>query len=244
MTEVSLLFYCLLFVVAFLYASVGHGGASGYLALMALFSMPSELMKPTALILNIFVSIIAFVQFYKARHFLWKLFLPLAITSVPLAFVGGLITIEQDLYKKILGIMLLFAIVRFIGFRKADLETHKKHSVPLALFIGAVIGLISGMIGIGGGIILTPILILLKWTNLKQAAAISALFIFVNSLSGFAGQVYKGLVLNTNMVAFVVIALAGGILGSWLGAQKFDQMVLKRVLAAVLLIAVVKLLTI
>jgi uncharacterized membrane protein YfcA len=244
MTDPSIIFYLLLFIVAFLYASVGHGGASGYLALMALFAMSPAIMKPTALILNIFVSLIAFVQFYKARHFLWRLFLPLAITSFPMAFIGGLITVEQDVYKKILAIMLLFAILRFVSFRNIEYSENRKHSVPLALLIGAAIGVISGMIGIGGGIILSPILLLLKWTNLKQAAAISALFIFVNSISGFAGQVYKGLQLNNNMIAFVVIALAGGILGSYFGARKFNQLVLKRVLAGVLLIAVVKLLTV
>ena len=244
MTDPTIIFYFLLFAVAFLYASVGHGGASGYLALMALFNMAPEVMKPTALILNIFVSAIAFIQFYKARHFLWKLFLPLAAISVPMAFVGGLITIEQDLYKKILGVMLLFAIVRFVGLRDSGTQENKKPSIPLALFLGGIIGLVSGMIGIGGGIILSPILILLKWTNLKQAAAISALFIFVNSISGFAGQVYKGLQLNNNMMVFVIIALAGGIAGAYFGARKFNQLVLKRVLAAVLLIAVVKLFTI
>jgi uncharacterized membrane protein YfcA len=161
-----------------------------------------------------------------------------------MAFVGGLITMEQDLYRKVLGVLLLFAIVRFIGFKNNELKPNKEHSVSLALLIGAVIGLISGMIGIGGGIILSPILLLLKWTNLKQAAAISALFIFVNSISGFAGHVYKGLDLNSNMVAFVVIAFAGGLLGAYFGARRFNQLVLKRVLAAVLLIAVVKLLTV
>ncbi len=244
MSDPSIIFYLLLLIVAFLYASVGHGGASGYLALMALFSMAPEVMKPTALILNIFVSIIAFSQFYKAKHFLWNLFWPLAVISVPMAFIGGLITIEQSLYKKILGVLLLFAIIRFAGFKKSDFEHNKEHSIPLALVIGGSIGLVSGMIGIGGGIILSPILLLLKWTNLKQAAAISALFIFVNSLSGFAGQLYNGLVPTSNMVTFVIVALIGGIAGSYFGAQRFNQMVLKRVLAGVLIIAVVKLLTI
>ena len=116
MLEPAVIFYFLLFAVAFLYASVGHGGASGYLALMALFNMSPEVMKPTALILNIFVSLIAFLQFYKARHFLWQIFLPLAIASIPMAFIGGLITIEQDVYKRILGVLLLFAICPFYWF--------------------------------------------------------------------------------------------------------------------------------
>ncbi len=242
--EPSIIFYFLLFAVAFLYASVGHGGASGYLALMALFNMAPEVMKPTALILNIFVSLIAFLQFYKAKHFLWKIFLPLAAASVPMSFVGGLITLEQDLYKKILGVLLLFAIIRFVGFQKAETVENRKHSTVLAVLIGGVIGLLSGMIGIGGGIILSPVLLLLKWTNLKQTAAISALFIFVNSLSGFAGQLYKGLLLTNSMYIFVIVALAGGIAGSYYGARKFNTLVLKRVLAGVLLIAVIKLLTI
>ncbi len=244
MEEVSILFFGLLLIVAFLYSSVGHGGASGYLALMALFSMTPEIMKPTALILNLFVSLIAFIQFYKAKHFLWKLFVPLAITSVPMAFVGGMLTIEEDLYKKILGVVLLFAIIRFVGFRKSDFDNSRPHHTAIALMIGAGIGMLSGMIGIGGGIILTPVLILLRWTNLKQAAAISAIFIFVNSAAGLAGQFYQGLVITNNMLAFIMVALSGGILGSYFGAQKFDQLLLKKVLAGVLLIAVVKLLTI
>ncbi len=234
----------LLLIVAFLYASVGHGGASGYLALMALFAMPAAIMKPTALLLNIFVSAIAFAQFYKARHFNFKLFVPLALTSVPMAFLGGLITIDQDIYKKILGLVLLFAIVRFIGFTKDNNNQVKKHDIAGALLIGAVIGILSGMIGIGGGIILSPVLILLNWATIKQSAAISALFIFVNSLSGFAGQLVKGLHFNADMYAYVAIALVGGLLGSYYGAQKFNQLVLKRILASVLLIAVIKLLTI
>ncbi len=244
MAEYAILFYILLFVVAFLYASVGHGGASGYLALMALFSMPQLIMKPTSLLLNIFVSIISFSQFYRAKHFNLKLFIPLAVASVPMAFVGGLITIEQDLYKRILGVVLLFAIVRFVGFSKIGTGEVKKFNVAGAVAIGAVIGLLSGMIGIGGGIILSPVLILLNWATLKQSAAISALFIFVNSVSGFAGQLIKGLHFDNNMVAYVCIALAGGVFGSYYGARKFDQLVLKRILASVLLIAVVKLLTI
>jgi uncharacterized membrane protein YfcA len=242
--EAPLIFYTLLFVVAFLYASVGHGGASGYLALMALFSIAPEVMKPTALILNIFVSAISFFQFYTAKHFLWKIFLPLAATSIPFSFIGGLMTIEQDLYKKILGVLLLFAIVRFVGFGSTTQKENKKPSIVIALGLGGVIGLLSGMIGIGGGIILSPVLLLLKWTNLKQTAAISALFIFVNSLSGFAGQLYQGLNLTSNMYVLVLIALTGGIIGAYFGAKKFDQLVLKRVLAGVLLIAVIKLLTI
>ena len=242
-TELSILFYVLLIAVAFLYASVGHGGASGYLALMAVFNMAPEVMKPTALLLNIFVSLIAFSQFYTASFFRWKIFIPFALGSVPMSFLGGLIVVNGDLYKKILAILLLFPVFRFIAFRKTEVTHLKEHSFIPALLIGGVIGLLSGMIGIGGGIILSPVLLLLKWSDQKQAAAISALFIFVNSLSGLAGQLSKGIQFNKYMLIYVLLALTGGIAGSWFGARKFKQDLLKKILAFVLLIAIVKLLT-
>src|SRR5215213_5788107 len=112
MPDAITIFYVLLFVVAFLYASVGHGGASGYLALMAIFSITPEVMKPTALLLNLFVSLTSFIQFYRGKHFKWRIFVPLALASVPLSFVGGLIVVDGDVYKKILGVLLIIPIVR------------------------------------------------------------------------------------------------------------------------------------
>src|SRR6266508_1299814 len=191
--ETIILFYILLFLVAFLYSSVGHGGASGYLALMALFSISPDVMKPTALLLNLFVSLTSFVQFYRGKHFNWKIFLPFAITSVPMAYVGGLITVDANIYKKILGILLLVPINRFLFFTNIKVEKLKRSNIFLSLPIGGGIGFLSGLIGIGGGIILSPVLLLLKWTEMKQTAAISALFIFVNSLSGLAGQLTRGI---------------------------------------------------
>jgi uncharacterized membrane protein YfcA len=236
------LFYILLFLVAFLYASVGHGGASGYLALMAIYGFAPEEMKPTALLLNLFVSMISFIQFYRGKFFIMRLFLPLAIASVPMAFLGGMITIEAGLYKKILGVLLLFAVARFFFFRNARPEEMKPINTAGAVAIGGVIGLLSGMIGIGGGIILSPVLLLLKWTDQKQTAAISAIFIFVNSVSGLAGQLTKGIVFNSQMVLYVVIAFAAGLGGAYFGALKFKQHILKNVLATVLLLAAYKLL--
>src|ERR1044072_4085724 len=121
-----ILFYILLFLVAFLYASVGHAGASGYLALMALFSFTPEVMKPTALLLNLFVSLTSFIQFYRGGHFKWKIFLPLAIASVPFAFLGGLITVDASVYKKILGFLLLIPIIRFLFFANIAVYELKK----------------------------------------------------------------------------------------------------------------------
>src|SRR5450432_232691 len=205
MQDYIILFYGLLFLVAFLYASVGHGGASGYLALMAIFSIAPEVMKPTALLLNLFVSLTSFIQFYRGKHFLWKIFLPLALASIPMAYLGGKIVVDGVVYKKILGLLLLIPVARFLFFSNIPASELKKSNPVLSLFIGASIGFLSGLIGIGGGIILSPILLILKWTDQKQTAAISALFIFVNSLSGLAGQLTRGIQFNTNMVWYVAI---------------------------------------
>jgi uncharacterized membrane protein YfcA len=240
--EMMMVFYLLLFFTAFLYASVGHGGASGYLALMALFNITPEVMKPTALLLNLFVAGTSFIQFYRGGHFKWKIFLPLALASVPMAFLGGLVTVDAAVYKKMLGLLLLIPIVRFIFFRNIPVDQLKKSSIGLSLLIGGGIGLLSGMIGIGGGIILSPIILLLKWTDQKQTAAISALFIFVNSLSGLGGQLTKGIHFSPDMLAYVSIAFAGGLGGAYFGALRFRQDVLKYLLAFVLMMASYKLL--
>ena len=240
--ETIVLFYILLFLVAFLYSSVGHGGASGYLALMAIFSFAPDIMKPTALLLNLFVSLTSFIQFYRGRHFNWKIFLPFAITSVPMAYIGGLITVDDNIYKKILGVLLIIPIIRFLFFANIRVEEIKKANLVLSLLIGAAIGFLSGLIGIGGGIILSPVLLLLKWTDMKQTAAISAIFIFVNSLSGLAGQLQKGINFSPDMYAYVGVAFAGGLCGAYFGSLKLNQTFLKYLLAFVLIIASYKLL--
>ncbi|MCX2492417.1 sulfite exporter TauE/SafE family protein [Pedobacter sp. PF22-3] len=241
MQESFILFYCLLFIVAFLYASVGHGGASGYLALMAIFAISPVIMKPTALLLNLFVSSTSFIQFYRGGHFKWKTFWPFALASIPLSFVGGLMAIESSIYKKILGLLLLIPVIRFFFFKNTDPKDFKPSNIPLSLTIGGAIGLLSGMIGIGGGIILSPILLLLKWTDQKQTAAISASFIFVNSIAGLGGQLIKGFEFNGHMLGYVGVAFVGGICGAYFGALKFPQTVLKNVLAFVLALAAYKL---
>jgi len=235
-------FYVLLFVIAFLYASVGHGGASGYLALMAIFSFSPEVMKPTALLLNLFVSSVSFIQFYRGGHFKWTIFLPLAIASIPMAYVGGLITLDGTLYKKILGLLLIIPIIRFLFFPNIKVEEIKKSNIPLSILIGAVIGFLSGLIGIGGGIILSPVLLLLKWTDQKQTAAISAAFIFVNSLSGLFGQLQKGIHFSPDMYSYVAIAFIAGLCGAYFGSLKFKQTILKNTLGLVLALAAYKLL--
>jgi uncharacterized protein len=240
--DLTMVFLLLLLCVAFLYASVGHGGASGYLALMAIFSMAPEVMKPTALLLNLFVSLVSFIQFYRGGHFSLKLFLPFAIASIPCSFVGGLIVVEGNLYKHILGLLLLILIIRFLFFKNLEADQLKPASVVASLLIGSAIGFLSGLIGIGGGILLSPVLLLLGWADQKRTAAISALFIFVNSLAGLAGQLVKGVQFSTDMYLYVVFAFVGGLGGAFLGSMRLPQQSLKNILALVLLLASYKLL--
>ncbi|TVZ59513.1 hypothetical protein NA63_2048 [Flavobacteriaceae bacterium MAR_2010_105] len=240
-TENIYLFLFILPIVAFLYASVGHGGASGYLALMALFSFAPETMKPTALLLNLFVAGIAFYHYYKAGHFSMKLFLPFAITSIPLAFLGGMIAIDASIYKKILAVLLIFAILKMLNVFGKESEQLKNLKLWQGLTVGGIIGFFSGLIGIGGGIILTPVILLLHWGNMKKAAAVSALFIWVNSASGLFGQFTSGVTLSLQSFILVAIAIIGGFFGSYYGSRKFNNQGLRHLLAIVLIIACAKL---
>lgn len=235
------LLFGLLPLVAFLYASVGHGGASGYLALMALFSMAPETMKPTALLLNLFVAGIAFYHYYKAGYFDKKLFLTFAVTSIPFAFLGGMFDIDASLYKKILGVLLIFAILKMLPFFDREADQKKEVKLIPGLLIGAVIGFFSGLIGIGGGIILTPLILLLHWGNMKEAAAVSALFIWVNSASGLTGQILNGTDLSSQSLIMVLMAVIGGFFGSYFGSKRFNHHSLRYLLAIVLSIASFKL---
>ena len=242
MADNIFIFYLALFVIAFLYASVGHGGASGYLALMAIYGISPDIMKPTALMLNLFVSAVSFLQFYRGGHFKIKLFWPLALASIPFAFIGGMINMDASVYKIVLGLLLVVAVARFLFFGNLKNSDVRPFHVTGAVFIGAVIGFLSGLIGIGGGIILSPILLLLKWSDMKQTAAISALFIFVNSLSGLTGQFVNGIQFTTDMAMYVVVAFSGGMMGAYFGSLKLKAGALKNVLALVLLVAAYKLL--
>jgi uncharacterized membrane protein YfcA len=238
----TITFGILLFIVALLYASVGHGGASGYLALMALYGFAPEVMKPTALILNLFVSLSSFILFYKGGHFKWKIFLPFIITSIPLSFIGGAISLDAQVYKKILGVLLLIPVARFFLYPNTADKDLKAPHIGLSLLVGGTIGFLSGLIGIGGGILLSPFLLLANWTNQKQTAAISAVFIFVNSVAGLAGQISKGYRADLQIVNFIAVAFVGGLIGAWMGSLRLNQHVLKITLAIVLLLASIKLL--
>ena len=242
MAEYSIVFFISLFIIAAMYSSVGHGGASGYLALLVIYGCSPTVMKPTALLLNVLVSLIAFIQYYRTRNFNWKIFIPLAVTSIPLAFMGGTISLDANVYKIMLGILLIVAAFRFIFIQKGKADQIVEANIPALLLIGAVIGLISGMIGIGGGVILSPILLILNWADIKQTAGISALFIFVNSIAGLGGGFINGLQFNNAMLLMLGVALIGGFVGSYVGSCLLVPNTLKKVLAVVLLIASIKLL--
>lgn len=240
-TENIYLFLTLLPIISFLYASVGHGGASGYLSLMALFSFAPETMKPTALLLNLFVAGISFYYYFKAGHFNKKLFLAFAISSIPFAFIGGTIEIDASVYKKILAILLVFAILKMLNVFGKEKDTIRDVKLWQGLLVGGIIGFFSGLIGIGGGIILTPIILLLHWGRMKEAAAVSALFIWVNSAAGLIGQVSSGVKIAPESFVLVGVALIGGILGGFLGSKKLNNDWLRYILAFVLVIACFKL---
>lgn len=230
-----------IFLIAVLYSSVGHGGASGYLAFMALLEFTPEIMRPAALILNIFVSTIAFITFTRNGHFRFKLLWPFMITSVPFAFLGGTFSIDSSIYKIVLGIFLLFAIARMLFKVKGTAGVTNEINILYALIIGAFLGFFSGLIGIGGGIILSPIIILLGWATVKQTAAVSALFILVNSLAGLSGFILKSEMPDFQVVYMVIAGFLGGVLGSYLGSFRIREKYLRYALSGVLLFASIKL---
>lgn len=236
----ELWFPLLLALIALLYASVGHGGASGYLAVLALLGFTSDVTRPTALVLNLFVSAVAFMQFARAGHFRWPLFWPFALASVPFAWIGAQVDLDPLWYKRLLALCLLAAVARLFGlFGQGNVE-RSTPTVPVSLFIGAGLGLLSGMIGIGGGILLSPLLLLLGWSTAKESAAVSAAFIFVNSAAGVFG-LGSAMVLGPQQFGWIAAALLGGLVGAYIGARRFREVRLKQVLGVVLLLASVKL---
>lgn len=240
----GLFFFLTLLAVAFFYASVGHGGASGYLAAMALFGLVPEVMRPSALVLNVIVSALAFYQYWNQGYFRKDLFLPFALGSIPASFLGGMIDVDPLLYKRILGVLLVFAVVRMLlQIRQKEIPFHGVKWV-WAILVGTGIGLFSGMIGIGGGIILSPVILLLHWASMKETAAVSALFILVNSIAALGGMATDGLALDNHIPWMILAAFGGGLAGSYLGARRFGQTWLRYLLATVLLVAAIKLILI
>ena len=228
-------------VIAFLYSSVGHAGASGYIAIMTLWGLAPTVIRPTALVLNILVAFIGAFQFWSAGHFAWRLFWPFALLSIPAAYLGGYLQPSASVLRILIGLVLLFSAGRLI-FRRGDPPEVVSPSRPTAIGVGAGIGFLSGLTGTGGGIFLTPLLLFFRWAHIRQAAAVSALFILVNSIAGLVGYFTASHSIPSLGFVLATAAVIGGTLGSHLGSRHFPIRTISILLATVLVIAGLKLL--
>lgn len=233
------------FLAAFLYSSVGHGGASAYLAILVLAGHPREAIAPTVLALNILVTLLGTINYYRAGYFDLRLLLPFILTSVPAAYVGGSLRVSDQTLSIILGATLLIAGLRFLAFTRTIVSKEalsRKLLFGVGLPVGIALGFLAGLIGIGGGIFLSPLLLLMGWADAKKTAAISAGFILLNSLSGLTAHILKGSADWTLLGILAVTVLAGGAMGSYIGAFRLLPVTLQRLLGLVLVLAAVKLL--
>ncbi|HZE56266.1 MAG TPA: sulfite exporter TauE/SafE family protein [Chthoniobacterales bacterium] len=241
MDTAQLAFLCLaIAMIAFLYSSVGHAGASGYIATMTLLGLAATVIRPTALVLNILVATIGSFQFWRAGHFSWKLFWPFALLSVPAAYLGGYIQPSASILRILIGLVLLFSAARLI-FRRGDPAETVAPSKPTAVGVGAGLGFLSGLTGTGGGIFLTPLLLFCRWAHIRQAAAVSAVFILVNSIGGLVGYFTAVRSLPVLGLYLAIPAIIGGAIGSHLGSRRLPVRAISILLAIVLAIAGTKL---
>ncbi|MBM7649057.1 putative membrane protein YfcA [Bacillus ectoiniformans] len=231
----------LICIAAILYSSVGHGGASGYIAIMALIGLSPALIKPTGLVLNILVSSIAAYRFYRKGSFNWNVFIPVTLFAMPFSFLGGFLSLSGSVYKIIAGIILVYAAFRFMVDQTAIEAPNKKMPLYNAAFFGSGIGFLSGLIGVGGGIFLSPLLLWKRWASMKETAGISALFILVNSISGLLGHISNVKHLPDYLGFLVVAAAVGGLIGSKIGSEKASIPMIRKLLAVVIFIAGMKL---
>ena len=240
-SETDLLLALAIFIGATLYSSVGHGGASAYIALMALFGVPAAVMRPTALVLNLLVSGLGSVRYIRAGQFRWRTLWPFLLGAMPMAFIGGGIILPSHIYKPMLGIILWLSAARLLWPRELKaVRDWRDPAIPAAILAGAGIGMLSGLTGTGGGIFLSPLLLFMAWSEPKAASGVVAVFIFANSAAGLAGNFAALQDLPAALPLFAVAALAGGIVGTTLGIRLPVRLVL-RSLALVLLVAGAKL---
>lgn len=240
----SFFLWILIFLVGMFYSSVGHGGASGYLAALSLFGYMPAQMRESALILNLGVSAISFAAYCRAGHFQGRLLWPFAVASVPLAFAGGWVHLPQKVYSLLLAGTLIFAALRLWGDDQGlPGDRNRPPGRGQAALIGGGIGFLSGAVGVGGGIFLSPLMILMGWADARRTAAASAAFIWINSAAGLLGGWGRHPASGAFLWPLAVCALAGGVLGSQLGARRLTPLALRRVLAGVLAIAALKLLS-
>lgn len=237
-----LVLFSAILTVAVLYSCVGHGGASGYIAVLALFSVVPEVFRPTALLLNIMVASVAAYSFRRAGHFSWRLFWPFAATSIPFSFLGGYLNLPQHLYRPLVGVILLASACRLLVHREPEAATLRRPRLVVSLLVGAVLGLLSGLTGVGGGIFLSPLLMLLRWGHAREISGVAALFILVNSSAGLLGHVSSLQLVPPFAPLLAVAALLGGSAGSFLGSNFLPVRRVIGVLSVVLTVAGIKLL--
>jgi len=228
------------FVIALLYSSVGHAGASGYIAVMTLFGLAPAEIKPTALALNILVACIGTWQFWRAGHFRWELFWPFAALAIPAAFIGGYLNLPAPVFKIVVGVVLLLSAVRFLVDPREAPET-RPPSRWAALLTGGALGLLAGFTGTGGGVFLTPLMILMRWAPTKAASGVSVVFILCNSIAGLLGNLSATQSFPRFALVLAVAAIIGGVIGSYFGSRRLSPVIIKQLLAAVLIIAGLKL---
>lgn len=226
-----------IFLVAMMYASVGHGGASGYLAIMALFSLHPEALKPTALLLNIVVAGVGTYLYCTAGQFSWRVFWPFAMTSIPMSFLGGTFSLPPEFYRPVLGVVLFYAAWRLFVRRKNDEYEAEPPGLPLAMAVGGVLGFASGLIGVGGGIFLSPLMILLRWARVREVSGIAAMFILVNSVSGLTGHLSSMQYVPGYAPVLAGMALVGGTIGALCGSRHLPVATILKAMSLMMVIA-------
>lgn len=238
MTFEDIFLAVLIFVAALLYSLVGHGGASGYLAAMAFAGMAPEVMRPTALSLNVLVASIATLKYFRVGAFSWKLFWPFALASIPFAYIGGTLTLPGHIYKPLVGAVLVYAA--WYSFRTAHRSVHvaaEQPHIAILILAGAALGLLSGLTGVGGGIFLSPLLLYFRWAAVKVISGIAAAFILVNSISGLVGAMMVAPILPAALPLWAVAAVIGGYAGAEYGSKRLGNPAIQKILAVVLVIA-------
>ena len=232
-----------LFLGAILFTSVGHGGASAYIALMTLFGLDQLVIRPTALVLNVLVTSFSSIRYIRAGLFRWRTLWPVLIGALPMAYLGGAITLPGHFYKPLVAVILALSALRLL-IPSTETKLPKLADIPIVwgIISGAIIGLLAGLTGTGGGIFLSPLLVFTGWSDVRKASGVTSVFILCNSLAGLAGNHASVSALPSQTLLYIAAVLIGAVIGTYLGISAFAKSGILRALAIVLLIASAKLL--